>query len=178
MKLKNFKPSLLRVKGQGSLKHKPLIIESFELNDLKGELTQPKSFKGSGSLKFLKSPKKQSSLLDIPGHLLSKIGLDLTMLNPVEGKILYEIKNEKIELTRFVDVYSHDRNCHFQLAKSAFGSYIDFNGNLNIKIKMKQYVLLKLTEPFIISIEGDMMNPKYSSRRKKLKVDVPQKANR
>ncbi len=178
MKLKNFKPSLLRVKGQGSLKHKPLIIESFELNDLKGELTQPKSFKGSGSLKFLKSPKKQSSLLDIPGHLLSKIGLDLTMLNPVEGKILYEIKNEKIELTRFVDVYSHDRNCHFQLAKSAFGSYIDFNGNLNIKIKMKQYVLLKLTEPFIISIEGDMMNPKYSFRRKKLKVDVPQKANR
>lgn len=177
MRLKNFKPSLLRVKGQDFLNHKPLIIEYFELNDLKGELTQPKSFKGSGSLKFLKSPKKQSSLLDIPGHLLSKIGLDLTMLNPVEGKILYEIKNEKIELTKFVDVYSHDRNCHFQLAKSPLGSYIDFNGNLNIKIKMKQYVLLKLTEPFIISIEGDMMNPKYSFRRKKLKVDVPQKAN-
>lgn len=174
MTLKNFKPSLLHAKGEGPIKHKPLIIESLELNDLKGNLHDPKTLTGSGSLQFLKSPKKQSSLLNIPGHILSKIGLDLTMLNPVEGRVLYEIKDEKIQLNRFVEVYSHDRNCHFQLAKSQPGSYIDFDGKLNVRIKMKQYVLLKFTEPFIISIQGNVFNPKYSFRRKKLKVDVPQ----
>ncbi|MCH9633355.1 MAG: hypothetical protein S4CHLAM7_00800 [Chlamydiae bacterium] len=175
--LSEFKPSLLHQKGSGPKKHKPLIIQSLDLLNFKGNLLDPSTIAGTGSLKFLKSPKKQNSLLDIPAHLISKLGLDLTMLNPVEGKILYEIRDQKIHFTRFVDVYSHDKNCYFQIFKSPEGSYLDFNGNLNIQIKMKQFVLLKITEPFMISIQGNCMNPKYSFRRKKVKVDVPQRVS-
>lgn len=176
--LKDFKPSLLHRKGGGTQKHKPLIIESLELAHLKGDFNDPKTIEGSGSLKFLKSPKKQASLLNIPIHLLTKLGLDLTMLNPVEGRVLYEIKDKKIQFTRFIDVYSHDRHCHFNLIRSPGGSYLDFDGNLNLRIKMKQYVLLKITEPFIISVQGNYMNPKFSFRRKKIKVDVPEKISK
>lgn len=175
--VKDFKPSLLHKKGEGTLEMKPLIIPTFELLNLKGDFSSRKSIEGTGTLTFLKSTKKQSTLLDIPAHLLSKLGLDLSMLNPVEGKVQLEIRDEKINFVRFVDVYSHDRRCHFQLAKSPEGAYLDFNGNIHMRIKMKQYVLLKITEPFLISIKGPFKNPKFSLMRKKIKVDVPQKVS-
>ena len=97
------------------------------------------------------------------------------MLNPVEGKILYEIKKSKVVFTKFIDVYSHDKRCNFNLAKQVNESYLDFKGNLDIRIKMKQNVILKITEPFLISVEGFCLNPRYSLTRKKVHVDVPEK---
>lgn len=174
--LKEFKPSLLhRSEQEGAIKHKPLIIEKLEISNLKGDLADLNSVKGDGYFAFQKSPKKQASLLDIPVHLISKLGLDLTMLNPVEGKVIFEFKDQKIIFTKLIDVYSHDKHCHFTLAKQPGLSYMDFNGNLNIKIKMKQYVLLKFTEPFIISVQGSYEAPRYSFMKKKMVVDVPER---
>lgn len=173
--LREFKPSLLHRKNEDHIENKPLIIEKFELRDLKGNLLNPNSFTGYGSFNFQKMPKKQASLFDIPVHIINKIGLDLTMLNPVEGQVLYEVKDGKMLFTKFIDVYSHDKHCHFTLAKQSNPSYLDFDGNLNVKIKMKQFVLLKITEPFIISIQGPCWAPQYSFMRKKMVVDVPEK---
>ncbi|MCH9690429.1 MAG: hypothetical protein K0U10_07250, partial [Gammaproteobacteria bacterium] len=135
--LKDFKPSLLHRCNQGTMKHKPLIIDEFEVSNLKGDFNNLDTVKGDGYFTFQKSPKRQASLLDIPVHLISKLGLDLTMLNPVEGKVMFVLKDQKIVLTKLVDVYSHDRHCHFTLAKQPALSYMDFDGNLNVKIKMK-----------------------------------------
>ena len=174
--LKDFKPSLLHRSNQGPVKHKPLIIDEFEVSNLKGDFNNLDTVKGDGYFTFQKSLKKQASLLDIPVHLITKLGLDLTMLNPVEGKVMFMFKDQKIILTKLIDVYSHDRRCHFTLAKQPDLSYMDFDGSLNIKIKMKQYVLLKITEPFIISVRGSCAAPRYSFMRKKVVVDVPEKS--
>ena len=174
--LKDFKPSLLHRSNQGSIKHKPLIVDHFEISNFRGDLSDLKTIRGDGHFTFQKSLKKQASLLDIPVHLISKLGLDLTMLNPVEGKVMFMFKDEKMILTKLVDVYSHDRHCHFTLAKQPELSYMDFDGNLNIKLKMKQFVLLKITEPYIISVKGSCIDPRYSFMRKKVVVDVPERA--
>lgn len=173
--LKGFKPSLMHKTDQGQVKHKPLIIEKLELVNLSGNLSDINTLNGNGYFIFQKTPKKQASLLDIPVHLISKLGLDLTMLNPVEGKVVFQIKDQKIFFNKLIEMYSHDRHCHFTLAKYPNLSYMDFDGNLNIKIKMKQYVLLKITEPFMISIQGHYKAPRYSFMRKKMVVDVPER---
>ena len=171
----NLKPSLLKASNQGAIRPKPLNIERFELKDLKGNLLDLDSIKGHGYLKFVKSTKKTVTILDVPVHLIAKLGLDLKMLDPVEGRILYEIHNQKVHLTRFLDVYSQDRHCHFQVLKNLEGSTIDFNGNLDISIRMKQYVLLKFTEPYIISIKGNVTRPKYAFKKRKVVINVPQR---
>lgn len=173
--LKGFKPSLLHKSNQGQVKHKPLIIEKLELENLTGNLSDLNTLRADGYFTFQKTPKKQASLLDIPVHLISKLGLDLTMLNPVEGKVVFKILDQKIFFNKLIEVYSHDRHCHFSLAKYPDLSYMDFDGNLNIKIKMKQYVLLKITEPFMISVQGHYKAPRYSFMRKKMVVDVPER---
>lgn len=174
--LKDFKPSLMHRSHEGPVKHKPLIIERLELNDVKGNLSDINTLCAKGFFTFEKTPKKQASFLDIPVHLISKLGLDLTMLNPVEGKVIFEIKNQKLIFTKLLEVYSHDKHCHFTLPKYPDVSYMDFDGNLHIKIKMKQYVLLKITEPFMISVQGHYSAPRYSFTRKKMVVDVPQRS--
>ena len=127
---------------------------------------------GQGRLTFHKSHKKQG-LLEIPAHLISRLGLDLNLFIPTEGTLVLEMKDEKIYIEKLVDVFSNDRHCRFYLAKSAQASYVDFQGNLNVQIKMKQYVLLKLTEPFIISVEGTLVKPHYSFKKKHLAVQFP-----
>ena len=42
------------------------------------------------------------------------------------------------------------------------GYQVDFEGNINLNIRMKQSVLLKITEPFMLTIGGTLESPKYS----------------
>ena len=44
---------------------------------------------------------------------------------------------------------------------------MDFDGNLFVDIKMKQYVLFTFTENFIITIEGKLLDPSFHLKRKK-----------
>lgn len=169
--IQNFSPCLLnRLKADNILKGKPVIIDNLIIKGIKGHLNHPNSFKGVGKIDFHKSQRKTASILEIPAHIISRIGLDMNMLVPEQGSITYEIKEGKIVLNKFIDVYSHDKHCRFYLAKTSTPSYIDFQGNLDIKIKMKQYVLLKFTEPFIISIHGNFKKPNYQFQKKKSKI--------
>lgn len=168
----NLNPSLLRKKEVPMGIHKPLVVDLFQLTDIQGYLHDVKTLTGQGRLTFHKSHKKQG-LLEIPAHLISRLGLDLNLFIPTEGSIVLEVKDEKIYLNKLVDVFSNDRHCRFHLAKSTQPSYIDFQGNLNVQIKMKQYVLLKLTEPFIISVEGTLLKPRYSFKKKHLAIQFP-----
>ncbi len=164
--IKNLRPSLLHKAGEEMPKAKTLLIDYLEVKDLHGNFADKESVKGYGKLQFHKTVRKQASLLDIPVHLISRLGLDLNMLIPTEGNITYEIKEGKMFLTKFIDVFSHEKRCRFYLAKSPHQSYIDFSGNLDIKVKMKQYVILKVTEPFIISVRGTLGKPTYHLQKR------------
>jgi len=61
------------------------------------------------------------------------------------------------------NAYSDGKRSKFYLS-SYKDSFIGLDGELFIDIKMKQYVLLKITEPFTLSIRGNLSKTKYSLR--------------
>lgn len=163
----DLRPSLLYDVGKGRPQEtKPLIVRSFVVNDINGQLSDLKTLKGKGQLFFQNPVKKNlhNTIFKIPAEILSRIGIDLIALTPVSGNVIFEIRDEHIFLTKFKDVYSDGKLSKFYLADTP--SKIDFNGKLNLNVKMKQYTLLfKLAELFTFHIEGTLAKPTYSLRK-------------
>lgn len=165
--LSEFRPSLLRQTGSltGPFA-KPFVIKQLEVQNLHGILGKAETMKGEGWLYFTSPHKKNfnNPLFAIPAEIISRIGLDLTVLSPVIGTIFYEIKNERVELTKFKDIYSEGKLSKFYLPTNTLEpSYVDFNGNLNINVRMKQYNLLfKIAELLTVNISGTLAKPTYS----------------
>ena len=91
------------------------------------------------------------------------------MLNPVIGTIYYEIKEGKIFLTKLKDAYSQGKMSKFYLPNnSSHQSYVDFDGNLNIQIKMKHdNLIFKLAELFTVTVQGNLQKPTYTLQKQK-----------
>lgn len=163
------KPSLLRKAGsKPPLTSKTFLIKEIELVNLTGSLDDSQTISAKGKLNFISPPKKnfQHTIFAIPAEILTRLGLDLTVLNPVTGTIYYEIKNNKIYLTKFKDVYSEGKLSKFYLPNNSFRSYLDFNGNLNVQVKMKQYNLVfKLAELFTVTVQGNLQKPTYTLQK-------------
>lgn len=141
-----------------------LFIPVFYLENFSGTLADVKTFKGSGAAKFTNLPKKTifSNLLFLPIEITARIGLDLTSLVPVRGTIIYTIHDGKIFLDEFKEMYSDGKRSRFYLVKGA-PAFLDFKGNLSMKVKMKQYsLLMKLAEFFTVSVKGTLLHPSYT----------------
>ncbi len=167
--LTEFRPSLLKAVDQSlNSASKTLVITSLDVYNFTGILGFSESFTGKGSLVFSNPPKRNfhSTILAIPAELLTRIGLDLAVLNPVRGTIDYQIKNSRVEFTAFKDVYSKNRLSKFYLSKGGSASYVDFDGNLHMQVRMKQYNLIfKLAELFTVSVQGTLSKPTYSLQK-------------
>ncbi len=146
---------------------KSLLVRSFVLDNCRGTLDNLTSLLGSGTLEFTNIPKKSllSSILFLPTEITARIGLDLTALVPARGIIDYQIADGKIQLNELKEMYSDGKLSRFYLAEG-FPAYIDFDGNLNLKLRTKQYnLLMKLAEFFTITVKGSILNPSYSFNR-------------
>lgn len=121
------------------------------------------SFRGKGHLDFINTFKRETNLLDIPIEIIGRIGFDPLIFIPVIGKFEFEMREGKIFLKDLKNAYSDGKRSRFYLS-SYKDSFIGLDGELFIDIKMKQYVLLKITEPFTLSIRGNLSKPKYSLR--------------
>jgi len=166
----NFRPSLLQEQGGASVKQgKALLIRHLELEDLSGNLADSQFLTAKGKLQFLNPPKKnlQNTIFAIPGEILTMLGLDLTVLNPVSGTIFYEVKDGRAYLTKFKDVYSEGKLSKFNLTNSNYPSYVELtDGNLQMQIRMKQYNLFfKLAELFTVNVGGTLKKPTYSLQK-------------
>jgi hypothetical protein len=160
-----FRPSLLT--SARSIPHsaRSLVVRSIEIKDIQGLLGDRNSFTGTGELIFANPPKRnlQNSILAIPAELLTRIGLDLAVLTPIRGTVLFDIRDGKAILNRFKDVYSKNRLSKFYLADNGFKSYVDFDGNLNLQVRMKQYnIIFKLAELFTFTVKGTLRKPSYA----------------
>lgn len=177
--LNDFRPSLLRQYNLSQRRiGKAFVVRKLELNDLHGILGDRHSLKGSGKLTFANPPKKnlQHTIFAIPAELLTRIGLDLAVLTPVRGVIEYEINNAKVVLKRFKDMYSKGRLSKFYLPNNGFESTMDFEGNLNLQVRMKQYNLIfKLAELFTVTVNGTLTKPTYTLARQQKKKAIPAK---
>ncbi len=141
-----------------------LYIRSFLLEQFQGQLKDICTLVGAGKLEFSHIPKKTflSNLLFLPAEITARIGLDLTALVPARGIISYNIQNGKVHFEEFKEMYSEGKYSRFYLAEG-FPAYIDFQGNLNMKLKMKQYnLLMKLAEFFTITVKGNLLHPSYT----------------
>ena len=161
--VQDFRPSLLKKSDQPEEKIKPFVIKELHITNFEGNLGDKNSFKGKGYLDFLNTFKTEKNILDIPIEILGRIGFDLGIFIPVIGKLNFEIGAGKILLKEFKNTFSEGKRSRFYLSGYK-DSYIGLDGQLFIDIKMKQYVLLKITEPFTVSVRGSLTSPKYSLR--------------
>ncbi|MCF7852454.1 MAG: hypothetical protein K9M07_04345 [Simkaniaceae bacterium] len=160
IQVSEFRPSLLRKIGEGPTKAKPFVMRKLKIDELKGNTADLNSIKGKGYLKFHNTFKTEHNTRLIPLELITRLGLDLGLLVPVRGEIDFQIEDQKIKLMALRDSYSEGKRSHF-FFPSTNRCYIKFDGEMNVDVKMKQYVLFKITQPFMISLRGSVMKPKY-----------------
>ncbi len=169
LQVTRFRPSLLQQEGMPRpTVRKSLLVQELNLEGVQGNLADSKTIVGRGSMRFTNRSKKllQNTIFQIPSDILSRIGLDLAVLTPVTGTVQYDIHDGMIYLTKFKDIYSDGKLSKFYLPSSSTPSVVDFNGNLNVQVKMKQYNLLfKLAELVTVNIQGNLVKPTYSLQK-------------
>jgi len=158
--IREFRPSLLHEEGKrGS--EKPFMIKNLTVYEFRGALGDKKSFVGKGAIHFLNSSKKGFSLLDIPLDVIKDIGLDSGILVPISGESDFDIRKGRCLFHELKNSYSDSRRSEFYLNPDTI-SYVDLDGNLHIDLRMRQHVLLKWSQSFIVCLRGHLSKPKYS----------------
>ena len=159
--LHDLRPSLLQKCGRLPGRLKPFVIKHLEFQRIQGTLGDKQSFSGKGNLSFINTFKRDFSLLDLPKEIFGRIGLDVGLLVPVRGDLFCELDGTRIHFSKLENAYSDGERSEFFLPTKK-PAYIDLDGQIHIDLRMKQYVLLKITEPFTLSIRGSLDRPKFS----------------
>lgn len=141
-------------------KSKSFIVEGV-VKDIQAQLSNLRTLYALGQCRF-QSFQKDRSFSKVPLDILSKIGLDLRSLMPVEGELEFKIQQNRCYLTRLAKASS--KNGRYQLAlseKKNHASYIELDGSLFIDLNLKQKKLLKVVDSFTFTIRGTLDQPKY-----------------
>ncbi|MGH2639389.1 MAG: hypothetical protein ACRDF4_08935, partial [Rhabdochlamydiaceae bacterium] len=157
----HIQPSLLRKIGAPSTESKPFQIRQLTFTDVTGIIGRPLTFRGQGSFYFTQKEKRDPSLFDLPRAFLKEWGLDPALLSPTRGSATVELIQGKMTFSSLKDTFSEGDHSEFYLAEDQ-PSYIDLNGGLFLNLRMKQNVVLKLAEPFMISVRGTWEKPLYT----------------
>jgi hypothetical protein len=157
----------LQKTGRDSGRVGPLVVRELKLKDLTGKLEERASFTATGELHFVNSFKREHTVFDLPADLFGRIiGLDSELLVPVRGKFKFELKEGRFWLSDLEDAYSEGKRSKFFLVKEGLSPTIDLDGNLHIFVTMKQYVLFKITENFLLTIDGPIESPSFHLQKK------------
>lgn len=161
IQIRQLQPSAMRKVNANASELKPFIIEHLTLNAIHARLSDISSLQGTGSLQFVNQFKKEVSILDIPLEMIKKIGLDLGLLTPVQGEVQMELRGDKFYLVSLDNAFSEGERAEFYLSPERDLSYIDLSGKVHIDLRMRQDVVLKITEPFTLTIRGTLDKPRY-----------------
>ncbi len=163
----DFRPSLLQKLGQEIGPISPLVVRELHLRDFQGLLDEGKTYTAQGQLHFINSYKREETVFDIPANVLSRIvGIDLDLLIPVCGDLTFDLKDGLFHLHDLSNAFSEGDRSEFFLEMDPPPT-MDLDWNLRIFIKMKQFVLLKITESFLISIDGKLNDPQFHLQKKR-----------
>lgn len=158
VQVRDFIPSRLRsMQGEEGI-IKPFAISHFSLMDIQGELADPSSWVGRGTLNFT-NKKKGGSFFDIPQGMLKELGLDPSLLSPIGGEVECHLKGGKLRLTQLKGSHSEGGHSRFYLSPENL-SYLSLKGDLHIDLKLEQNVVLKLIEPLTLKVRGTVAKPK------------------
>lgn len=162
IKVQNFHPSRLKNKYKTASAVKPFVLRHVDFFDVKGRASDIASFTGKGTAHFTNVEPKTNSLFTIPKELLKNLGLDLGLFVPISGELTCRLQGGKMYLEELKNAFSEGKRSEFSLLSSPKESFVDFKGNVNIDIKMKQHVTFKITEPYILQVRGTITDPKYA----------------
>jgi hypothetical protein len=163
--VRDLRPSLLHGPGEKPDPLTPLVVRELTVTNLTGLLDEPKTYAADGHVSFINSFKRQETVFDKPSNLFGRIlGLDAELLIPVTGECLFTLKDGRYTLHDLKNAFSEAERSEFFLMEDP---YMDLDGNLHILVQMKQFVLFKFTESFVISIEGKLKKPDFHLRKKK-----------
>lgn len=163
----DMRPSLLKHPGGEVGPISPLVVRELVFKDFQGLLDDGKTWTAQGQLHFINSYKREETVFDLPANVFSRIvGLDLELLIPVRGNLTFELKEGVFILKELANAFSEAERSEFFLVTDP-PPLMDLDGNLQIYIKMKQFVLFKITESFLISIEGKLNDPQFHLRKKR-----------
>lgn len=166
--IRDLRPCLLHKEGEEKKPLTPLVVRELEMRDFKGLLDDGTTLRAKGELSFINSFKRGKSVFDLPTHLFGRIvGLDLELLIPVEGQLMFELDKGYFVLTELKDAFSEGRRSQFFLATQENPPRMSLRGDLEIFVRMKQFVLFALTEAFMISIDGKLADPQFRLQKKK-----------
>ncbi len=161
----DLKTSLVRKDSGGeSFSKKNLIVNELEITECEGKLGEPETFLGKGHLRFSTLTRKgiESTPFALPAEILSRLGLNSSIMTPVRGTAIFHIGHERCYISRLRDAYSQGKLSKFYISSSKEPSYIDFDGNVHLQVKIKHYNLLfKLSEMFTINVRGTLQKPLY-----------------
>jgi hypothetical protein len=157
----DFQPSRLKNVSSNQEKIKPFIIKKLSLYNIEGAVGDASSFTARGKLNFTNGLKKEFGILEIPLEAIKNLGLDPGLFTPIYGEVEFEMQDGKFVLIDLVNAYSEGKRSEFYLPEDV-NSYLDLKGNLNFDLRMKQNVLLNITEPFTLTVRGHISKPKYS----------------
>jgi hypothetical protein len=158
--ISKLRPCLLSKKGERKKISNPFMIEKLEFIEVQGNLSDRKSIKGKGSISFVNTFDKQTNpFFSFAKEIIGRIGLDPVVMIPVFGEIDFSLEDEKIHFLKMQNCFSDAGRSYFYLWHKS-KSFLDFDGNIHLDIRMKQYVLFKFAELFIISLDGPVSSPK------------------
>jgi len=160
--VRDFSPSALRNLNKPATPLKPLLIKNLSISNIKGAIGRHIELEGKGTFYFTNAFKKGSSLFEAPLEMLKNLGLDPGLFTPVQGEVDLELHGDKFYVTELKNVFSEGGRSEFYLAPEPEGSYVDLEGNVRVDLKMRQNVVLKLTEPLTLTIRGTLEKPRYS----------------
>ncbi|CRX37725.1 hypothetical protein [Estrella lausannensis] len=166
--VRGLRPAAIRtLNGEPMVKNKALKINELDVSDVALCPGLPELCQASGWLRFSNISKSlfQNTLFQIPLELVTRLGLNPASLTPVKGEIFFTVADKKIQITKLKDVFSEGKGSKFFLAGES-GSYVDFDGNVRMQIRMKQYnILLKFAELFTVTVKGTYSKPVYSLQK-------------
>ena len=157
VKIQQFQPSLMEKKHE-KREEKPFTIRNAHLIDLRGRLDEISSFTALGKANFTNRSKNENPAF--ASELLKNLGLDPQIFVPIAGECSYRLQEGKLYIDQLSDTFSEGRRSQFYLVDGT--SYIDLDGNLSLDVRMKQNVVVKLTEPFVVKVRGTIKQPKFS----------------
>lgn len=171
--VRDFRPSLLReVENEEPVKRNGLVLSVIEADGVQGTLSENNTWRGVGHFTFANPPKTslQNTIFAVPSEIITRIGLNPAVLTPIEGVVQFEIEDGRILFKKFKDVYSDSRASKFYLPNTSTPSFLDFDGNINLQVRMKQYnILFKIAELFTVTVKGNLEKPVYTLRKQEKK---------
>jgi hypothetical protein len=158
---RNLVMNRLRWTGRHKRSVKYLVVEEVLFEGLQGPVDRPSAWRGKGHIAF-ENEAPRPAFLFIPAELLGNLGLDLSLLEPVRGRIHFALEDGFIRLKDLEDVVSIRNRSRFYLHPDPGFAVIGLDGTCNIRIWMKQFVVLKITQPLNLYITGNIRDPEIS----------------